>query len=360
MRCPNCQLGFAADDFHNFLCPNSDALIITRRQLLIQAGLLGISAVTGSVLFSACGGPTIPTVPEFLAVSRLLADRQEKDLGAPVTPDSQGPSLTHFQLFKEQNNSILNSAEMHSDGCIYVAYTPLKGPMWYDSYSANESDDHKDDEYSARPGRPPYGAKFSKLKQDNVDSANWKTPSEAFRGGRGPTPRWFKFCVPHGVSPDMWTERVKKQIPNKTRGDLFLNTGAYCGWECGICTFGAKLSLWEWRSVLPVNNIEEGNTVIDWGQKKYFPDLPVQVPGPGGITNYYLTWSNIMELAQSDPNRLTDILKYRQPAFPPYPDVADHPRPWVPATVEGVVPNSFLSGEDYRGDHSTPPGHPGY
>ena len=352
MQCPNCHLELAADDFHHFICPHSGERIITRRQFLIQAGRLGAVAVTGSVLFSACGGPTIPTVPEFLAVSKLLADRQEIGLGVPQYPDSQGPGLTHFQLFKEQDNSVLNSAEMHSDGCIYIAYTPLKGPRWYDSYSANESLDHKDDEYSARPPRLPYGAKFSQLKQDNVSSANWKTPSEAFRGGRCPAPRWFKFCVPHGVSPDMWTERVKNQIPIKTRGDLLLDTGAYCYWDCGACSLSAKINgPPNWQTILPVNTDHEN------GQKKYFPDLPVQVTGPGGITNFYLTWSNVVGLAQYDPNRLIDILKWR--GLPNEPQLDDGPIPWVSATVEGVVPNSFLSGEDPRPDHSTPPGHPG-
>src|SRR5262249_1333726 len=66
--------------------------------------------------------PDKPYVPEFLAVWNLLADRQGVTLGAPVSADSQGQRLIHFQQFREQDGSISNSAEMHDDGCIYVAY----------------------------------------------------------------------------------------------------------------------------------------------------------------------------------------------------------------------------------------------
>ena len=48
-------------------------------------------------------------VPEFLAVWKLLAERQGVTLGGPVSADVQGPNLIHFQFFQEEGSSILNS-----------------------------------------------------------------------------------------------------------------------------------------------------------------------------------------------------------------------------------------------------------
>jgi hypothetical protein len=319
------------------------------------------------------GPPDKPYVAEFLAVWKLLAEKQRITLGAPISADSQGPRLIHFQQFREQNDSIINSMEMHDDGCIYVAYTPLRGPVWYSAnrypprfVEPNEADEPADPFTGISPKDTPIPSgpsgerRFSDLKRENVDPANWGVPSEAFRNGRGPAPRWFKICVPR-VAPNTWTENEKKQIPNETLSLLFLDAGAYCFWNAykpeGVPhIISARIAgLPDWQTVLPKNDYLIGgeSQQFENGQKKYFPDLPVFATGPDGTTNFYVTWKNLMDLAQTDPNKVIDILKWRGH---PNTDDLDRRIPWVSSSIEGVVTNSFLSGEDYSGDHSKPPG----
>ena len=60
------------------------------------------------------------------------------DFALPITKDAQGTGISHFQLYQDgkrgdrttKSNRPLNSAEMHSDGCIYFAFTPTTSPIW--------------------------------------------------------------------------------------------------------------------------------------------------------------------------------------------------------------------------------------
>jgi hypothetical protein len=60
-----------------------------------------------------------------------------------------------------------------------------------------------------------------------------------------------------------------------------------------------------------------------------------------------------MDLAQSDPDKVTDILKWR--GHPDDNDLGNRRIPWLSSPLEGIVTNSFLSGEDYAGDHRPAP-----
>jgi hypothetical protein len=148
------------------------------------------------------------------------------------------------------------------------------------------------------------------------------------------------------VAPDAWPDRVKAQIPHSTIGLLFLDAGAYCEWGTSRI-----IGPGEWANVLPLDTPRTDN-----GQKKYFPDNVLNYVDPSGVTNYYPTWRQLMQLAQEDPIRLNYILRYR--GRPNEDDYENRSIPWMTSTLEGIVTNSFLSGGDYRGDHSDPPGRP--
>src|SRR5437588_8998417 len=87
-------------------------------------------------------------------MATLLRDRQCIDLGSATGADSPAGTLVHFQRFAVPGTETMNSAEMHSNGCIYVAYTPATGPVWYQTgnsndSSANDSEDHQGDQIPA-------------------------------------------------------------------------------------------------------------------------------------------------------------------------------------------------------------------
>jgi hypothetical protein len=303
-------------------------------------------------LFTACTStappppppPGVAVVPEFEAMWKLLNQRQLIPLESAQSADDRTSILTHFQLFQQADSPLKDSAEMHRNGCIYVSYTPAKGPVWYDPEFANDAE--KTAEIAAgAPNLYPNGTHpFAALKGENVNHDNWKSPADAFRNGRGPAPRWFTICVRPGVDPAHWTSHEVRQIPAGTLGRFLLNAGAYCEWKESFIS-GPP----EWTTVLPVDSNGDN------GQKKYFPEAPLsQVVN--GIPNHYVSWSELARLAQDDPNRYSDIVTFRGN---PNEDVYETRRvPWITSQLEGIATNSFLSGGDPRPDHATPPGQP--
>src|SRR5689334_17556138 len=60
--------------------------------------------------------PGKPYVAACLGIWRLIADHQGISLGAPLSADTQGSNLRHFQLFSEDPGSAISSCEVHADG----------------------------------------------------------------------------------------------------------------------------------------------------------------------------------------------------------------------------------------------------
>src|SRR5437763_14609158 len=81
------------------------------------------------------------------------------------------------------------------------------------------------------------------------------------------------------------------------------------------------------------------------------PDRPLDAPG-----NHAVSWDELVHLTQTDLARAFRILRWS--GHPSREDIKDRPIPWIESAANGVVPNSFLSGADYAGDHYEPP--PGY
>ncbi len=296
-------------------------------------------------------GPTPVTfVPPFIsseisvfaAVQLLLVERLGINVGNPLGPDTSGPGLRHFQLFQEQGSSLTNSMEMHSDGMVYIAYTPQLWPRWYATFGRtepNEADDHINDDLPTAIGT----AKLEDLKAQNIDANRWVRVGQAFPLGRGPQPRWLSIRVPVDQPPASWGESLKSQLPRSTSGRIFLDYGAACdGWQTAGLT-GPP----EWVTVLPVDTQQFSN-----GQRKYFPTHPL-FENVNGTTNFFVTWTQLYELARSDELKFKEIIAYR--GVPTEDDYDSRTIPWMSSVVEGVVTNSFLSGGDYRGDHAEPP-----
>ncbi len=277
----------------------------------------------------------------FASLAQLLARRQGIDLGNPISSDQSGSGLSHFQLFTPAGTSIVNSAEQWANGCIYVAYTPPTGQVSYDAFSANDrcGDDgcERNNQIAAgatdlfRPDRT-----FGDLKKLNTLISNWKLPAEAFRFGRGPAPRWFKMCVRPGTASDAWTNLEISQIPAATPTNVLLDAGRFCFGDTlrpGTRIGGPP----EWQTILP------GFFKSDNGQRKFYGDRPIDAVG-----NHYVDWPEIVELVQQTPGFVSDILRWRNH---PADELSDHRIPWKHSRISGVVTNSFLSGEDYAGDH---------
>lgn len=123
-----------------------------------------------------------------------------------ITPNNNGDMK--MQFFQQQGGSVFSSIEMHSDGCIYIAYTSTLNPTWYNTYDANEA--HND--FSLEAGTSSTQL-LPILKHSNVDPKNWQSSSQAFRNGREAAPRCLKICVPLNSTSDSWPENVKGQIP---------------------------------------------------------------------------------------------------------------------------------------------------
>jgi len=291
-------------------------------------------------------GQSFP-VPAFEEISRLLSTNQGVSIGDPISVDGVASGLLHFQRFSETGSAIVNAAEQHSDGCIYVAYTPPKGPLWYDSYWANDASPTKSRQIAvgANDSRP-FSSGEGNIKDANENTSTWQRPDQAFRGGRGPAPRWFTLCVPKDVPPTQWSSDIKSKIPPHRSGVLLLDSGAYCFWdEQSISSTIAGGGPPGWQTVLPLDT--NGNN----GQKKFFPDDPLNAV-VNGIRNYYPTWQQLVDIAHNPRLSIVDILRWR--GHPSFEDLGRRRMPWMSSTVEGIVTNSFLSGYDYGGNHRPP------
>jgi hypothetical protein len=286
----------------------------------------------------SCGAASPGTEVELDAVAALLRDRQCIDIGPPVAPDAPGGGLVHFQRFAAPGSTTVSSGEVHRDGCIYIAYTAARSPVWYATTNANEASDHVDDPLSAGASGEQ---SLASLKASNVDPTNWKTPAEAYRNGHGPAARWFRACF-RDRDPTHWSEKQKDQIPLSTPDDFMQNAGAYCEWDAAGAT-GPE----EWATVLPKDTPSQ-----NLRQKKYFPDQPLYAV-VNGITNFYPTWLQLESYAQHKPEKLRELLAFLDPNEDVYESTTV---PWVKSTVAGIVTNSFLSGGDYDGSHANPPG----
>jgi hypothetical protein len=237
-------------------------------------------------------------VTEFLATALLLAGNQDVVLGAPATPDARAGGLVHFQLFRQGDTSgerftsdspFFSSAEMHADGCIYVAATPATSPFWYDTYAA------EDGAFRNLPVPLPDRRSLADIEGPNRSPADWPPVwlrydwdrEPGAHGGpfpffSGPAPRWYQLCVPPGSRPADWTQDQVRQIPPPTSPSVD-QSGRYCDWDTsGVGTFF-------------------GNGVPEW--------VALEPTAQG----------------------------------------------WLSRAVDGIVTNSFLSGEDAHVDHSGPP-----
>jgi Divergent InlB B-repeat domain len=240
----------------------------------------GTSWTTCVAKFDPIPSALAPWVPEFLATSLVLTGHQEVGLGAPVTPDAAAGSIVHFQRFRDGEISggritsyspFFSSAEMHRDGCIFVAKTPETSPRWYNTYEAVDEIPFKGD----WPLRSD-GLTLAKIMGPNRSPMNWPSVSRRYAwmmriapfafsdeaegyGGPypfqyAPAPRWYQLCVPPGSRPADWTEQTLGQIPKASNPSLD-HSGVYCGWKtAGISTeFGFGTAEW-----VPVNPTESG------------------------------------------------------------------------------------------------------
>jgi LGFP repeat len=280
----------------------------------------------GTILWDPQRGATaqlFTTIPVFGQIIQQLRDGLGIDFGAPVSPDHAFPGLglQHFQLFKENLSRVLNTIEMHTDGTIWLAYTPVRHPHWYDTYAACEDS-------SLPPIDTATGPKpFAQAKADNVDPGTWDVVARTFRVGHGSAPRWIRLAPPNYTVP-----HATQAIPN---------SGAYCTndtWR--PYNIGGPP---EWENLLAENDPQHDN-----GQRLAFPGQPANAP-----LNHYMYPPELYQIMQNDPARGLDIMRWR--GHPNGDDHSDRRIPWTPSIAEGVVTNSFLSGEDYAGSHRWPP-----
>ena len=189
--------------------------------------------------------PVAPDVPELARVVTLLRSQAEVPFGLPMTPDAHDAAITHFQIFQDGSpdgkttlsNRPLNSAEMHADGCIYLAFTPTEAPIWYPADLAFDKSPQRD--WQARPWDLPLsGVGFVDLQALNRDPASWRpTFLPGFCGGAGTSwrssaPRWIKVCAPRRVPPAEWTAGNLAGFPTADPpGAGIGQSGAICKWE---------------------------------------------------------------------------------------------------------------------------------
>jgi hypothetical protein len=189
--------------------------------------------------------PVAPEVPELARVATLLTDDAEVPLGLPVTVDAQGTGIVHFQLYQDgkrgdkttKSNRPLNSAEMHGDGCIYLAYTPTTSPIWYPAELAFDNNPQKS--WQARPWDLPRATiSFFDLEALNRNPASWLPTflpgycSGAGNSWRSTAPRWIQVCRPTRVPPSAWTPSNLTGFPLADPPDSELaQSGAVCGWQ---------------------------------------------------------------------------------------------------------------------------------
>jgi hypothetical protein len=189
--------------------------------------------------------PVAAEVPELAKVAQLLRTQAEVPFGLPITKDAQGPGITHFQVFQEgkpgspttRSNRPRDSAEMHTDRCLYFAYTPTSGPIWYPSDLAFDASPQRD--WQARPWDLPLSAiSFFDLEARNRDPAQWlPTFLPGYCSGAGTSwrtnaPRWIKVCAPRRLPPGEWTPQNLAGFPTAdSLASEVAQSGAICQWE---------------------------------------------------------------------------------------------------------------------------------
>jgi hypothetical protein len=251
--------------------------------------------------------------PEIIRISYLLATRQGKDIGWPVSEDNSPNQDSHFQLFAAGNSPYMNSAQMYTSAsglrCLSVAYTRPTSPDWYDVFWALDSGPGKIRHWSLGPSGPdnrllgPFD-----IIVPNRDSKNWITSYHPFQSssgepksppfppGRSTPPEWFTRCMArNGV--------ITADIPKSTQPSI---TDAF-----PVC--GSVSTTWH-------------NALLGNGPPSWMGLNPKQrlIPAFGGIFGS-------VNLAVPGP-------------------------PWVPTHATGVISNSYLSHHDASPNHGEWPG----
>ena len=189
--------------------------------------------------------PAAPDQPELARVASLLRAQAEVPLGIPVTADVGQAAITHFQVFQDgspgaasaRSNRPLNSAELHTDGCVYVAVTPVAAPIWYPVDLAFDASPQSG--WQARPWDAAIGNRsFSTLEAWNRDVTHWLptfAPGNCAGAGsswRWTAPRWIKMCAPPRLPPSAWTAANMAGFPvAETVGAEVKQSGAICKWQ---------------------------------------------------------------------------------------------------------------------------------
>lgn len=223
--------------------------------------------------------PVAPFVPEFLRVGELLRNTAEVPVGLPITKDSHGTSIKHFQRYQDgvrgqqttKSNRPLNSAEMHNDGCIYFAFTPIKAPIWYPADVAFDNAPQKN--WQARPWDSLLAeTNFFDLEAINRDPNKWlPTFLPGYCGGAGNSwrtsaPRWIRVCTPARIPPVAWTPSNLIDFPQADSTDTEIaQSGAVCGWQIkhspSISDGCVSFDMAEWNPVKDRNFLNVEGTV---------------------------------------------------------------------------------------------------
>lgn len=243
--------------------------------------------------------PVAPDVPELARVATLLTTQAEAPVGLPITVDAQGTGITHFQVYQ--------------DGKRGDRTTKSNRPL-------NSAEMHAD--------RCIYFA------YTPTTSPIWYPPDLAF--DKSPQSKW---------QARPW------DLPRANKGffDLEALNRLPASWLPtflpGYCS-GAGNS---WRSSAP-----------RWIKVCAPPRLPPSAWTPGNLTDFPLAETVAAELAQSGA-----ICQWEIKGLDPSDGCAHFRDPeWRIVTdknfrtAEGTVSNSFLSGDDWSGDHNgMPDGH---
>jgi hypothetical protein len=245
-------------------------------------------------------------VAEFFAMALVLGGQQNVFLGSPVAPDATSATLRHFQLFRqgEVNNALLtsldvfdNSAEQHADGCIYAATTPPTGPYWYDTYGAEDGAfrDHAvrtPPWLSAWPFLDPRS--LAELEEVNHFPANWAPVSVRYD--------WDRDGAQGGPYP--------------------LLSGPAPRWYQLCVPPGGPISGWTLDTLRQIPS----PTTPSVGKSGAYCNWDTAGIGTAFGTSP-LEWSALEQVAGE----------------------------WISRIAEGIVTNSFLSGQDATIDHAGPP-----
>ncbi|MFL6530669.1 MAG: hypothetical protein ACJ8KX_09385 [Chthoniobacterales bacterium] len=231
---------YSHDDGANNQCVNDDKTTVF---VIIDRGAARLLDCKKAVSFT--NTPVAPPVPELERVAELLTTEAEVPVGLPISKDAQGTGIKHFQLFQDghrgekttKSNRPLNSAEMHGDGCIYVAFTPTAAPIWYPADLAFDANPQKT--WQARPWDMPRAeVSFVDLEQLNRAVASWLPTflpgycSGAGNSWRTSAPRWVDVCTPSRVPVGQWTAANLTNFPLTDQPDSEIGqSGAVCDWH---------------------------------------------------------------------------------------------------------------------------------